>query len=109
MKNRAAAAHSEEHGGIKHLGNHQHLLAAQLAHQHARETHHQQLSQRDGEQNAAQLAIVEMQQMFHIRNTACPTGKHQSRYKIISSHSHSLASQVAQITHSKCHPIYLLT
>ena len=98
MKNRSTATDAEKNQGIEHLRENQHLLAAKSTHQDTRESHHQKLADRNGEKHRSQLAVAQMQHLFYIRNTACPTGKHYSRHKIISRNRHSLARQITQIT-----------
>ena len=94
MKNRSTATDAEKNQGIEHLRENQHLLAAKSTHQDTRESHHQKLADRNGEKHRSQLAVAQMQHLFYIRNTACPTGKHYSRHKIISRNRHSLARQI---------------
>ena len=101
MKDDMAETDAQQCQGIKHFRYHEHLLATKLAHQDARESHHQKLSDGDGKEYRPQLSVAQVQQMFYIRDTACPTGKHYSRHKIIGGYRHSLARQFAQI---HCHP-----
>ena len=98
MKNRSTATDAEKNQNIEQLRENQHLLAAKSTHQDTRESHHQKLADRDGKEHSSQLAVAQMQHLFYIRNTACPTGKHYSRNKIISRNRHSLARQITQIT-----------
>ena len=104
LEHRTAASHTEQHNSINHLSNQNHLLAAKLAHQNARKSHHQKLTDGNGEKHRSQLSVAQVQHLFYIRNTACPTGKHHSRHKIISRNSHSLTGQISQVIQTYSHP-----